>query len=281
MRQPDPLVLDFSFTSRLLGASRRKSASLAISAASFSASCGFSSRAARRLKRTWSTHASMVSTASASGENVPLRRSSSTCSNSCVKRPISGKPRLPAAPLMEWMARKIAFSSSGDCSPASSLRRLASAPSRPSRLSEKKLAWNCRRSIDISVHEHLVDHREEPFGRERLLDETGSSERLSLLDVLVARVAREDEDGRVLVRAEAAQGLDQVQAAHARHVHVGDHQVHALQLGELERLVAARGLGHLVADVLEHLAHDLADRGDVVDDHYSRHRPASLSPALS
>src|SRR5580765_4036195 len=136
----------------------------------------------------------MTSTASASGSKPPLRRSSSTFSNSWVKRPISGKPRLPAAPLIEWMARKIAFSSSGERSPLSRRSRFASAASRPSRLSEKKLAWNWRRSIDIRVDEHLVHHRKQPLRRERLFDEPGGPERLGFLDVHVARVAREDQD---------------------------------------------------------------------------------------
>src|SRR5258705_9297026 len=147
----------------------------------------------------------MVSAASASGSNSPLRRSSSTFWNSWVKRPISGKPRLPAAPLIEWMARKIAFSSSGERSPPSSRSRFASVASRPSRLSEKKLAWNCRRSIDIRVDQHLVHHRQQPLRGERLLDEARRAERLGLLDVHIARVAGEDEDRRGLVGLQLAQ----------------------------------------------------------------------------
>src|SRR5262252_7153375 len=138
----------------------------------------------------------MVSTASASGSKPPLRRSSSTFSNSCVKRPTSGKPRLPAAPLMEWMARKIAFSSSGERSPASRRSRFASVASRPARLSLKKLSWNWRRSIDIRVDQYLVDRRQQAFWSERLLDEARGAERAGLLDVGVASVAREDQDGR-------------------------------------------------------------------------------------
>src|SRR4051794_7876425 len=191
----------------------------------------------------------MMSTASGSGTKLPLRRSSSTFSNSCVKWPICGKPRLPAAPLIEWTARKIAFRSSGERSPASRRSRLASVASRPSRLSEKKLAWNCRRSIDIGVDEDLVHRREQPLWRERLLDEPRGAKRLGFLDVAVARVARQDQDRDGLVALEIAQRLDQIEPAHAGHLDIGDDQVHALDLGEVERLVAARGFGHLVADV--------------------------------
>src|SRR5882672_5647625 len=180
----------------------------------------------------------MVSMPSASGSNSPLRRSSSTFSNSWVKRPICGKPRLPAAPLIEWMARKIAFSSSGERSPPSSRSRFASVASRPSRLSEKKLAWNCRRSIDIRVDEHLVHHRKQPFRGERLLDEPGGAERLGFLDVHVARVARKDEDRDGLVGLQLAQRLDQLEAVHAGHLDIGDDEVHPLQLRQVERFLA-------------------------------------------
>src|SRR5690606_34523219 len=180
-------------------------------------------------------------------------------------------PRLPAAPLIEWMARKMAFSSSGERSPDSSRRRFASLASRPSRLSAKKLAWNWRRSIDIRVDEHLVHHRKQPLGRERLLDEPGRAERFGLLDVSVARVSREDEDRRRLVGLQLPQRLDELEAAHPGHLDVRDHEVHALELRQVERLLPPRRLGDLVAAVLEYLRDDLADGRHVVDDHDSRH----------
>src|SRR3954471_11533591 len=169
------------------------------------------------------------------------------------------------------MGRKIAFSSSAERSPASRRSRFASVASRPAKLSLKKLSWNCRRSIDIRVHQHLVHHRKQPLGRERLLDESRGAERGRFLDVHVARVAREDEDGRGRVGLQLFECLDQIQAAHARHLDIRDDQVHALELREVERLFAARRLGDLIADVLENLGDDLPDGGDVVDDHDSRH----------
>src|SRR5882724_4779186 len=110
------------------------------------------------------------------------------------------------------MARKMAFSSSGERSPLSRRSRFASAASRPSKLSEKKLAWNCLRSIDIRVDEHLVHHRKQPLRRERLFDEPGGSERLGFLDVHVSRIAGKDQYRRRLVALQLAQALDQLEA---------------------------------------------------------------------
>src|SRR6185369_9781927 len=81
----------------------------------------------------------------------------------------------------------------------------------------------------------------------------------------------EHEDRRELEIGERAQRLHEVDAVHARHVHVRDDEVElaALRLGERGNAVGR--LGHLVPRVLQCEAHHLPHGGGIVDNQNSRH----------
>ena len=72
----------------------------------------------------------------------PLRSRSSRFSCRCVSDATSVQPSIPALPLIEWTARKIAFRSSGRGASVSRRNRMASTLARCSWVSSKKISRN-------------------------------------------------------------------------------------------------------------------------------------------
>ena len=77
--------------------------------------------------------------------------------------------------------------------------------------------------------------------------------------------AEAGHDHRQHLVVRAADGLEQLQAAHARHLEVGDHDVVAAPRQLHQRALAVRHRVHQVAFERQEVAQDLADRPLVVD----------------
>ena len=112
----------------------------------FSSSLATPSWAASTMPRSTSTDASSRSTASRSMARRPSRISSSRVSMTWVKAEISGKPKVPAPPLMEWAALKMALISSISVD-WSRFSKPDSRTSSPSRHSSKKTSCTSDKSI--------------------------------------------------------------------------------------------------------------------------------------
>ena len=107
-------------------------------------------------------------------------------------------------------------------------------------------------------------------GARRLVDVVGRAEAQGF-DRRVRRGERRHDDADDL-------GVDvlgfpqHIDAAHLRHPDVGDEDVHALLLQELDRAHPVVGHHHLVAVALEHDRQQLSHRALVVDDQHARGR---------
>jgi hypothetical protein len=74
-----------------------------------------------------------------------------------------------------------------------------------------------------------------------------------------------DDDYRQLI-VEVSQALEDVDAVHAGHLHVEQHEIRRLTLGECETLLAGRCAKKLVPFVFERHPQGIANRALVVDD---------------
>ena len=82
---------------------------------------------------------------------------------------------------------------------------------------------------------------------------------------LVVGVARDVEHARRRMRL--AELRRELRAAHLRHDHVGEQQVHLAHLGrERECLLAVGGVDHVVAGSSQDVAHEDADLGFILDE---------------
>src|SRR5262249_8535930 len=125
--------------------------------------------------------------------------------------------------------------------------------------------------------------------RQRLL-ETPEGDRLSneiegagpqtLLSLAFGRPTRDYENRYAQVANRGV--LEEVEAAHSRQAHVQENRVRLLRAERVERRLGVMRDDRLVADLLEELSEDLADRLIVVDDQYAhRWRPRSGYPVSS
>ena len=109
--------------------------------------------------------------------------------------------------------------------------------------------------------------------RERLRDEPVGSAAKGFGQV-VARVRARDEHDRK-VRPVQAHRLEQLEPGEVGHDDVREHEADPLVDEERQRLGCARSADDLVAGRLEHVAHDLAGDGLVVDDEHAGHEARS------
>jgi len=119
--------------------------------------------------------------------------------------------------------------------------------------------------------EHLLQRREQHVGAERLHDPTGRAGVAPAALHVLRRLRGEHEDRGELELRQVAQALHQVDAVHARHVDVGDHQVEFLPPRGGERLRAVLRLDHVVPCVDQREADHLTHGGGVVDYQDPRH----------
>src|SRR6185437_10626522 len=90
----------------------------------------------------------------------PRRAASSRFSSRWVVRCSASKPKVPAPPLIECAARKIAFNCSGSGCARSSANKCASMPSSSSPASSKNESWNSETSTSLPPLELQGGHRQ-------------------------------------------------------------------------------------------------------------------------
>ena len=114
---------------------------------------------------------------------------------------------------------------------------------------------------------------------ERLGEVVGGAQRRGLLLVLLPRAAGDDDDGQVLVVGQEAQLADQLEAVHARHLEVGEHQIEGLGAQLVHAVDAVDRQGDLDAQALEGHLGELAHRQRVVDEQHPQRAPRRRPPA--
>ena len=116
--------------------------------------------------------------------------------------------------------------------------------------------------------ERVAQTHQHALAGERLLDEVERA-LLGGLDRGADRaVAGDDDDRQRLVHG--AQPVEHLEAVHAGHLDVEQHEIGRLALGERQAFLAGRGADELVALVLEGHPQRIADRRFVVDDQDAR-----------
>src|SRR5690348_9982318 len=211
------------------------------------------SRERASMPRMQSTDCSNSSTVSASAARRPPRTSSSSDSSTWVNAARSANPKVAAPPLIECAARKIVWMSSGSWTPFSRTSNASSIPSRPSRLSSKKVWWNWRRSTVLMgggrpcSAGHARDRREQLVRIERLDQPAGGAGGLALLLLVRVGFGGEDQDRDASEGRQGAELAGQGDAVHSRHVDVGQYQVEAFFLRHRQRGIAVGRLADFVA----------------------------------
>ena len=112
--------------------------------------------------------------------------------------------------------------------------------------------------------ERVAQADQHALARERLLDEVERAFLRRLHRGADRAVAGDDDDRQRVVHG--AQPVEHLDAVHARHLHVEQHEVGRLALGERQPLLAGRGADELVAFVFERHPQRVADRRLVVYD---------------
>src|SRR5471032_2506200 len=209
----------------------------------------------------------------------PLRMRSSSVSRMWVTSVMLVTPNVEAPPLTEWAVRKIAFrsSASGASMFTASSSRSISASS--SSASSKKTWKNWLISMVMVIlrvvrsasfacalsADDLLHYLDEPLWIEGFDQPAIGAGGAALGFHLVGRFGGQHQDGRLLVGRQFAQQLDQLQAVHARHVLVGQHQVDALQLGFFQAVLAVDRLDDEVAGGLQAERHHLAQGTGIIN----------------
>ena len=116
----------------------------------------------------------------------------------------------------------------------------------------------------LPVIEGVPQADEHAIARERLLDEIERA-LLGGLDRGADRPVAGDDDHRQRV-VHRAQTIEHLDAVHARHLHVEQHEVRRLTFSEREAFLAGRRADDVVPFVLEGHFERVADRRLVVDD---------------
>jgi len=111
--------------------------------------------------------------------------------------------------------------------------------------------------------ERVAQAHEDAFARERLLDEV-ERPLFGRFDRRADRpVPRDDDHGQRVVHV--AQPLEDLDAVHAGHLHVEQHQIRRLALGQRQAFLSGGGADDVVALVLERHLQRVADRRLIVD----------------
>ena len=118
--------------------------------------------------------------------------------------------------------------------------------------------------------ERVAEADEHALARERLLDEIERALFRRFDGGADRSVARHDDDRERVV--DVAQPLEDLDAIHAGHLHVEQHEIGSFALGERESFLAGGGADHVVALVLERHLQRVADRRLIVDYEDARFR---------
>ena len=120
------------------------------------------------------------------------------------------------------------------------------------------------RGFGAIAGELLLDPLEQNRLGERLLDESGRALVARLEGVLRRAVPRHHHDRHGGVRGFDA--LEHLEAVHARHLDVEEHEIGRVALDQRQALLSGRRADELVALILERPAHRVADADFIVDD---------------